>query len=417
MHKVVVHLTKIFLVIAVSSSLICLTLIFIYGIRVPGFQLDNFHMPTTHSIKNQAFEIEVHGGFLKQTGNQFLARANSPHFEVDLKGDFIGFPLIIENIHPGAILNCDNPYVSIDEQVNNLNRHLIIQGDFKSSINLKWVFPKKKHYRFMAIGDTGGGGELEWALIRANQLKADFVVHLGDMFYSQQDVHSAFTILQKSSVPVFNVYGNHDYYNKDEFPHRHTFNKFFSPSNFQFTLLEKTFASLDTASHIFPFNKGKRGKFLSDLVNKRKNSEYETLLFTHQPIANSMYEDFPDLEHGITGFEGAWLEQKLIPINHLTVIAGHVHQSLVINNTILPTYVAGEGIAHRDLITNSSLSKVLVGDIYEGQLTYFSWELNRIPRRFHTSVKSKNILESHLKRVAALETETTDDPLGIFESK
>ena len=394
-------LLKHLLSLTVLLSLIFLVLVFFYGIRIPGFQFDNYHAPTTYEIKKQNFHFNVKGGFIKQTGHAFIARANSPHFEISLRGDLIDFPIVIENIHPDATLESSNPYLQIEEKISNLSRQISLQGESQQTTILKWRFPEKSHYRFMAIGDTGGGRELSWSLIRAKQLDADFIMHLGDMFYSYQDAHSAFTAIQSSPIPIYNIYGNHDYYNDGKFPERNTFNKVFSPSNFQFSLLDKTFVSLDTSSHIFPFNKGKRGKFLDRLIDGARPSENETLVFTHQPIANSMYQDRPELEHGITGFEGAWLEQKLIPVKHLTVIAGHVHQSIHISDSLLPTYVAGEGIAHQDLIANTPLSKVLIGDIYPGQLTYFSWQLNRMPRAYQTSLKSRYIFEQHLQNLAA----------------
>ena len=404
---------KSLLCMGLCVSLIFFMMMFSYGLRVPGFQFDNYHPVTVYEIKKEEFYIMVEGGFIKQTGTQIVARANSPHFEIRLSGNLIGLPVVIENIHPGATLQSSNPYLTINEEVTNLTRNLTVHGHTHEPSTVKWVFPEKKHYRFMALGDTGAGGELEWALIRAKQLNADFIMHLGDMFYSHQDVHSSFITINNSQIPVYNIYGNHDYYNNGEYPDKNTFNKVFSPSNFQFSLLGKNFVSLDTSSHIFPFNKGKRGAFLKKLTDTVYDSENETLLFTHQPIANSMIENTPELEHGITGFEGAWLEQKLLSIKHLTVIAGHVHNSIQVTDTLLPTYVAGEGIAHRDLIGNKPSAKVLIGDIYAGQQAYLSWELNMIPRQYHTSLKSQRILIKHLEDLASSDHELGDGETSI----
>ena len=394
--------------LAWTSLLVCISYLSVacmIGIRIPGLQLDNYQVLTAHEDIENGFSLSVEGGYIKQVGHQFVVRAYSPHLKLRLSGHLISFPIEIENIHPDAVLITGQNKVEIQEEKQNLNRGLIVNGKLELPLSLQWKFPQKTHYRFMALGDTGGGKELEWALIRAKQLNADFVVHLGDMFYSPQDVYSAFNTIQNSPVPVFNIYGNHDYYNDGKYPLKNTFNKNFSPSNFQFELLDKTFISLDTSSHIFPYHKGMRGKFLKPLIEQIKSSEHQALLFTHQPIANTMYHDIPELEHGITGFEGAWLEQKLLPVRHLTVIAGHVHQSLQVTDALLPTYVAGEGIAHRDLIANQSVSKVLIGDIYEGQLTYFSWELNNMPRAYQTSLKSQFILDQHIQNLAMSDNE------------
>lgn len=411
MQKGTRHIIRYLLSLCACACLIFFILVFFYGIRIPGFQFDNFYQPTTYKIENKYFHFKVKGGFIKQSGHKFIARASSPHFEISLKGDLIKFPIVIENIHPDAILQSNNPYLIISEKIIGLIRHLKIQGEAQNSTTLKWVFPEKHHYRFMALGDTGGSGELEWALIRAKQLNADFVMHLGDMFYSHQDVHSALATINNSPVPVYSIYGNHDYYNNGEYPEKDTFNKSFSPSNFKFSLLGKIFISLDTSSHIFPFNKGKRGKFLDKILSEKENSDKESLLFTHQPIANSLYQDIPYLEHGLTGFEGAWLEGKLVSFKHLTVIAGHVHQSIQALDRLLPTYVAGDGIAHRDLIGGKPISKVLVGDIYKNQPTHFNWELNQIPIEYHTSLRSRSILEQHFENLASSndELDTSDN--------
>ena len=383
-------------------GIVYVLLILLIGVRIPGFYLDNYRLPTSHESLKDSFKISVNGGFLKETGHQFLIRAYSPSIEIAVTGHLINFPIIVENVHPEASLVVSNEKFAIEEEISNLSRTLIVHGEINSPLIFNWRFPDKNNYRFMAIGDTGGGKELQWALIRAKQLNADFVVHLGDMFYSPQDVHSAFNIIQNSPVPVYNVYGNHDYRNgEDEYPERNTFNDVFAPSNFQFSLLDKLFVSLDTSSRIFPFNKGKRGEFLEQIISESSQRTGETLVFTHKPILNDISRYYPEHDHGLTGFEGFWLETKLANINSITVITGHIHRSLEILNTILPTYIAGEGIAHTDLITGRPLSKVLVGDIYSNSPTKFSWYPNNMPRNYQVSKRSLSIWEKHQRNLAA----------------
>ncbi len=395
-------LTQLFIGLVLFGCFAYLVVAFTIGVRIPGFHLDNFQLPTTYENKKDGFKLDVEGGFIKQIGHQFVIRAYSPHLEISLIGHLITFPLVIENIHPDARLIVNNDNVTFEEKRDNLKRSLTIHGQINSPMLLKWLFPEKDHYRFMALGDTGGGKELEWALIRAKQLNADFVVHLGDMFYSPQDVHSAFSVLQNSPVPVFNIYGNHDYQNgDDEYPQKNTFNKIFAPSNFQFSLLGKSFVSLDTASHIFPFNKGKRGSFIQQLIDQPSPKNQETLLFTHKPIVSVLAEKHPELDHGVTGFESFWLEGKLASIDSLTIITGHIHKSIEILDIFFPTYIAGEGIAHTDLITNKPHSKVLVGDLYLDQPTQFSWHTNNIPRSYQVSKKSLDIWARHQRNLAS----------------
>ncbi len=178
------------------------------------------------------------------------------HIKIQLKGDFVNFPLVVENVHQNSILQTDKPDATVNESIQNSTRHLVIDGKISNMMEVSWLFPVNETYRFMAIGDSGGGKELEWLIRRAIQLDCDFIFHLGDMFYSHQDVQSAFKVINNSPIPVYNVYGNHDYYNHNnyEYPERGTFEKYFSPPNFQFELLDKAFVSLDTSSHIIPLS-------------------------------------------------------------------------------------------------------------------------------------------------------------------
>ena len=77
-------------------------------------------------------------------------------------------------------------------------------------LRLHWQVPFADSYRFAAIGDTGGGRELDWTMQQAHQLGAQFLLLLGDLYYQPGDDLNVIQNLSRSPVPVYAAYGNHD---------------------------------------------------------------------------------------------------------------------------------------------------------------------------------------------------------------
>lgn len=88
-----------------------------------------------------------------------------------------------------------------------------------------------KPIRFLALGDSGGGGSDQYALReQMDTVPFDLIVHVGDIAYSsgtieqfEDNVFDVYADLFKN-IPFFPVAGNHEYKTDDAAPYRAVFN-------------------------------------------------------------------------------------------------------------------------------------------------------------------------------------------------
>ncbi|HAA35836.1 MAG TPA: hypothetical protein DCE12_03370, partial [Gammaproteobacteria bacterium] len=56
-------------------------------------------------------------------------------------------------------------------------------------------------------------------------------------------------------------------------------------------------------------------------------------------------------DHSIENFgEGEWLREQLLRIGARTILNGHIHNTIERDDQGLYTYIAGEGLAHLDIV-------------------------------------------------------------------
>nr|MBX2847336.1 metallophosphoesterase [Acidiferrobacterales bacterium] len=155
------------------------------------------------------------------------------------------------NISPKAILRVDAaPNVSVHEQIEGIHRTIELKYKAGQNISLSWFLADSKQLKFAAIGDSGGGSELDWCLTRAEQLGVDFLLHLGDLNYGDGEYDRAITQMNQAAMPVYVTIGNHDF-NDSGLVYRQ-FLDHIGPLNNSFVIAGTRFINVDTAVNFFP---------------------------------------------------------------------------------------------------------------------------------------------------------------------
>lgn len=177
-----------------------------------------------------------------------------------------------------------------------------------------------------------------------NILKPDFVIHLGDMVFSdatdeiaiQQQYENFLSIFNKINSPKYYVCGNHDVWNVTS---KKVYEKTFGSSYYSFTQKGYLFIVLDTVSE--------DDKYLSDqlawLEPLLQNSDQyrNVFLFSHCPIIQKpeLYAHPVDMSHNLR----TSLMEMVEKYNIRTVFASHLHlydRSIYKNFT---QYISGGG--------------------------------------------------------------------------
>jgi 3',5'-cyclic AMP phosphodiesterase CpdA len=286
--------------------------------------------------------------------------------------------VVLQNVHPGAALGGD-----VTATAEGPVRHIRASLAPEVAAEVRIRFPERSLYTFVAIGDTGGLAALGWALERAVALGADFLLHLGDLGYSEDAFLEAEATLAGAPIPVYAAIGNHDLEGPWTNP-SDDFTRVVGPRNSRFTLAGVTFANLDTGADTLLPMRGARGRLLRALRAERTGDMATPLVvFTHRPlydprvIAGELaYRDAHALDRS---WESSWLRETVLQLGAQALLAGHIHESHDFDDHGLPTWVSGEGLALADLENGEQVSRVLVGSWRTGEPVRFRWEPLRMP--------------------------------------
>ena len=190
--------------------------------------------------------------------------------------------------------------------------------------------PEKNAFKIAIFGDrTGGDAEglkyLDRAIYEANQLKPDFVIHIGDMvqgytrdqneWLRQKDEFLSY--MNKLNMPYYLTAGNHDIFNPFRDPKDKTYEELYkkniSPLNYSFDYKNSHFVIMytDEAMTSKPvISENQLAWLKSDL---EKANKINAFIFMHKPIwayENSNWDKFHDII-------------KAFPVR--AVFAGHFH--------------------------------------------------------------------------------------------
>ena len=387
------------LVVAVSMSLS-------RGLRYPPLQWDPEPVATT-LYDAAGWRVHAEGGYARGTAKLPTVRASAPN--VALRFEAVRdteLELRVENVHPEATLAGGTE--GVDEVRRGLQRTLRFAMALGSVRELRYTFPQRATYRFAAIGDGGGTGELRWCFERAAALEADFLLHLGDIAYRDIDFEAAVDAFRESPIPVYAAVGNHDFHGGFRYRFRF-FQEHFGPLNSRFSLGGVDFLNLDTAADLVPKSRGSRGRLLGRIADERKErgAERPLVVFTHRPFADPRKRKAGD-PHALnrTG-EANWLRKELLDLGATALLAGHIHASRRFVDEGLLTYISGDGLGRRE-----ERARILLGEYALGAPdgVSFRWAKLQMPPEVMSPVDEND--PYFAKMAAQAEDEGVDEEAG-----
>lgn len=323
--------------------------------------------------------------------------------------------LKVNNIAPKAKLNVDaDSSVNIHEQISGIDRIVEINQNTNQPTSLQWLLPDENRVKFAAIGDSGGGYELDWCLTRATQLDVDFLLHLGDFNYGEGEYRRAITQFKNASMPVYVSIGNHDF--NDSGLIYQQFIDEIGPMNHSFVIAGTRFINVDTAVNFFPAYAGNRGELFKELRQSNQHVA-DSVAFTHKPFIDSREGH----DHDISGMgEKAWLHKSMQHLDAKVLICGHVHLSTERHYKNLRQLTAGEGLGYEDILAQKLVSQMLIGTATRGTAVHYEWTALNMPWSMHTSpthaqklIKDKQIKQLEwLQKLLETESANPTQPLG-----
>jgi len=334
--------------------------------------------------------VAARGAALQEAGDGvFHFRAFVPEPVVIVRGGREA-RIVVENLHRQAALEAGGRAVA--EDGNGLRRSVTVQpgGD---ETRLAWRFPRTDHYRFAAIGDSGGGSELRWVLKRAAALGADFLIHLGDIYYEHGDFDRAEANLNQSSIPTYAAIGNHDFHNgwRALYPR---FHRVIGPSNSAFTLGGIDFVNVDTAADFIPAVRGRRAQVIRNLRPVGDSGIRDRVAITHMPL----HDPEPDRAHAVgRRAEADWLRERFLASGARNLLVGHIHIKAEFDDQGLHTWITGQGLGHADLIGEQPYrryAEILLGEVEPGQPVRYRWQPLNMPFEAHCNARNLGMLDS-----------------------
>ncbi|MFT7527995.1 MAG: hypothetical protein ACI9LY_003155 [Arenicella sp.] len=351
------------------------------GLRYPrmGFE----HRPPAKQFDSVSALVTLeHAIFVEQkTDPQLKLRAIAPEPLIELSAKLQGkLTIDLNNVAPSAILHVSgDTAVSVHESIEGINRQLEIDLMPGQSINLSWKLAQQDGAQFAVIGDSGAGKELEWILHRAENLGAQFLLHLGDFNYVEGEYDRAIELFNKAPFPCYVSIGNHDY-NDSGLIYQQFINEV-GPMNHSFNIAGTRFANIDSAADFFPASSGQRG-FLFDRLLEDNTQYTDQVFFTHRPF----YDVREGEDHVIGGLgEIRWLKQQIKQSGCDNLLTGHVHHSAETDLDGLRQWTVGEGLGFEDILKKTQVAQLLMGTVEQGRKVAYQWAALEMPWLSHLS--------------------------------
>ena len=323
------------------------------GLRYPPLSFDNRELPASLLSSNQ-FELDLLDCIAV---NSHTIRAIAPEPSVFIKRLEGSTSVKVLNVASNAVLILDGrASAGIDEDINGTVRTVHIK-EANQGATLKWSLPVTDGFEFAVMGDTGGGSELAWTLKRAQELGAQFLLHLGDFNYSEGEYDMAIEQFNKAKLPCYVTIGNHDFHSSGLI-----YDKFIQqigPMNHAFELAGTRFINVDTAVDYWPADSGHRGALFSSLA-KAGPFNGEQIIFTHRPLKDPKPDDNHEI-HGIGEID--WLVKQSHKLGVGAFLSGHVHQSAELDYQGLRQFTIGEGLGYEDLVSQKPVAKIMMASV------------------------------------------------------
>ncbi len=301
------------------------------------------------------------------TSNKHTIRAIAPEPQIFIKRLESLTSITVLNVASNAVLKIDGKAsAEFDEEVNGTTRTVHIKTASQGTI-LKWSLPVTDGFEFAVMGDTGGGSELGWTLKRAHELGAQFLLHLGDLNYTEGEYEMAIEHFNKAEIPCYVTIGNHDFHDNGLI-----YDKFISqigPMNHAFELAGTRFINIDTAVDFWPAHSGHRAALFTSLAQAGPY-DGEQIIFTHRPLKDPNPHDDHEI-HGIG--EVDWLVKQSQKLGVGTFLNGHVHHSAEFDYQGLRQITVGEGLGYEDLVLQRPVAKMMMASVEPHKKLVHRW--------------------------------------------
>lgn len=360
------------------------TYVYHRGLRFPRIGLTTKSLGDTIKIDDSSVTLS---GFIVTPSlrKAISIRAFQPEPTLLLEGKLGVTTFNINNISPSAALKVLSGKPSrLSESQSGINRILTISNQSESPVRLEWSLNNPQETTFAVIGDTGGNRELQWCLRRADELGADFLIHLGDFNYGNGDYPRAIDYFRQSPIPCYISIGNHDFNDSGLVYKQFTSN--LSPLNHAFTVAGTRFVNFDTGADFLPVSAGLRGTFLNKIIEQPQSNQ---VFFTHRPLRDPR----PGEDHIVGGqSEIDWLVEKMQEAGGGPLLTGHVHHSAELNIQGVKQFTVGEGLGHEDILLRRQVAQMLVGRVAVNEPLQLSWAPINMPWNMHLS-------HTHIKKL------------------
>jgi hypothetical protein len=345
------------------------------GLRYPRLSFEHAAIENTFSSDNVSMSLK---DCIAITNDDLRAIAPEPSVLVRVMTSPVSFE--IRNLAKNAVLEFDFKQAGyIDEEIDGTRRVIHLNLETGQEVALKWIVPVGDGFEFAVTGDTGGGSELEWSLKRAQDLGAQFLLHLGDFNYSEGEYDQAIQHFNSAELPVYVTIGNHDFHDNGLIYGK--FLKQIGPMNHAFELAGTRFINVDTAADFWPSHSGHRGALFDSL---RAGAPFNNaqVLFTHRPLKDPRPHD----DHEIGGIGAIdWLANECRELGIKTFLNGHVHHSAELDFQGLQQLTIGEGLGHEDLVLQKQVAKLMIGKVEPHKALEYRWEDLNMPWSIHQS--------------------------------
>jgi predicted phosphodiesterase len=191
--------------------------------------------------------------------------------------------------------------------------------------------------RFAVLGDTGDAPTFVEALRVAAADGADFLLHVGDLIYEDEQMANIRRILASAPLAVYLVRGNHDYRNQA----RIDFVRAIAPPYYSFRIGRATFIVLDNADDYLPglWRRSSQYRWWTSMMSESRDG----------PLFVAMHKPVFDRRGGRAGaamVDRAFGRQLLNDFGRAgvdAVFTGHAHASHVWLEDGIQFVVNGEG--------------------------------------------------------------------------
>jgi len=314
----------------------------LFGLRLPPIQWEPRARPTQMESPDGTYFVEGQDvSFVRFDDGSMVFRAATPTPTLIISSKITTLAkVILQNVHPATLPGAIGPV-----RTDGLTRYYEFEIEPGVGFLIQPRFDvERSAFRFAAIGDTGGGAALDHALRRAEELGADFLLHLGDLEYQEGDMERAALALNAAKIPTFACIGNHDFHDGFDLVHKR-FTGLIGPRNSVFDLGGVRFLNLDTAADTWPADGGDRGRLMDTMLASEFDSAQELMVYTHRPLHDPRPNDDDDDDHAIGHHaEVKWLLESFKKIGADALMHGHIHETQFDQVDGIPAYIVGNGL-------------------------------------------------------------------------